>query len=107
MKLSKAEEKYRKKFVQEHHFNKEEKKIFREAQKSLNIPFKKIYIDCKTGKSYAFLLNISTMRMNKAQRKVGTSAKKIISAIMGLAVAIGVSGIAESEMKTDGKTCST
>lgn len=82
--LSKAEYKYRMKFIQECHYNKSEQRIFDEAVTSMDDTYKMLYKSMRSGNTYMFMATIAAKRMAKSMSNVCVSvmqATKIFSAI--------------------------
>ena len=75
--LSKSEEKYRKKFICEQGYNKEEQRIFDEAKKNKDCSYKALYKTVRSGYVYMFMVSIGARRAAEAMRKVGIEAEKL------------------------------
>ena len=78
MKLPKTESKYRIKFIQEHHYNKQEQKQFDEAVIGLGLAYKRIYQNVRNGYRYIFMATIATNRLVSAFKKLSVSANTFV-----------------------------
>lgn len=77
IRLSKSEEKYRKRFICEQGYNKEEQRIFDEAKRDKGCSYKILYKTVRSGYVYMFMVSIGTRRAAEAMRKVGIEAEKL------------------------------
>lgn len=76
--LSKSEEKYRKKFICEYRFNKNEQRIFDTAKIAEGFSFKEVYLNMKKGKPYYyFMFKIAGARACRAFSHLGSEAEKL------------------------------
>lgn len=74
MKLSKQESKYRKRFIAEKHYDKEEQRIFDQAVIDGQWRYKKAYMDMRKGIKYLFMVVIATRRAGKAIEATSSTA---------------------------------
>lgn len=70
MRLSKSEEKYRKKFICEQGYNKEEQKIFDEAKRNKDCSYKALYKTVRNGYVYMFMVSIGARRTAEAIKEM-------------------------------------
>ena len=69
--MSKNESKYRIKFIQEYHYNKQEQKEFDEAKLRLGLSYKQIYFNVHCGYTYVFMASISARRASNVFNNIG------------------------------------
>lgn len=82
--MTAKERKYRIKFIQEHHYNKAEQRIFDEAVASMDDTYKAVYKSMRSGNIYLFMATITVKRAAKAMSNACVSvaqATKYFSAI--------------------------
>lgn len=84
MKLSKNDDKFRKRFIAEHHYRKNEQRIFDDAIKELKKTYKEVYKSVKNGSSYMFMVVIAASRTAAAMRRSALSIDEAATAMLNL-----------------------
>lgn len=89
MKLSKRARKSRMKFIQEHHLDKAEQRIFDEAILTrFGGNYTRIYVAYRRGIVFGFMASISILRVNRAMQKAGTTTQELTDVMEAFGKAI-------------------
>ncbi len=99
MRLSKAEHKYRIKFIQECHYNKAEQRIFDEAVAAMSETYKRIYKSMRSGYVYMFMATITAQRAARAMAKVCVSVVRATKCISAIGKVLKESEVAQYEAR--------
>lgn len=81
MQLSRKEQIFRIKFIQECHYNKAEQRIFDEAVAAMGETYKRIYKSMRSGYVYTFMALIASNRLSRAFYNMGVSAAEAAESI--------------------------
>lgn len=84
MNISKAERKYRIKFIQEHHYNKSEQRIFDEFAMRMSITYKEVYKSMRSGMVFSFMATIVVARASKAIRRASISIAQLGTSLQNI-----------------------
>lgn len=101
MNLSKAERKYRIKFIQECHYNKAEQRIFDEAVAAMSETYKRIYKSMRNGKIYLFMATITVKRAAKAMSNACVSVAQATRSFSAIGKALKESEVAQNEARQE------
>lgn len=101
MRLSKAEHKYRIKFIQECHYNKAEQRIFDEAVAAMSETYKRIYKSMRSGKIYLFMATITVKRAAKAMSNACVSVAQATRSFSAIGKALKESEVAQNEARQE------
>lgn len=93
--LSKAEYKYRIKFIQECHYNKSEQRIFDEAVTGMDDTYKAVYKSMRNGQIYLFMATITVTRAAKAMSNTCVSVEQATRCLSAIGKVIKESEVAQ------------
>lgn len=101
MRLSKAERKYRIKFIQECHYNKTEQRIFDVEVAAMGETYKGIYKSMRSGYVYMFMATITAQRAARAMANVCVSVVQATKCISAIGKALKESEVAQDEARKE------
>lgn len=84
MRLSKAERKYRNKFIQECHYSKTEQRIFDVEVAAMGETYKRIYKSMRSGYVYTFMALIVSNRLGRAFYNIGVTVERMTESIQAV-----------------------
>lgn len=99
MRLSKAEHKYRIKFIQECHYNKAEQRIFDDAVAAMSETYKEVYKSMRNGNIYLFMATITVKRAAKAMSNACVSVVQATRCLSAIGKVIKESEVAQDEAR--------